>query len=141
MIIDASNLILGRMASFVAKKALLGETIEIVNCEKAVITGNKKQILARFQQLNSMGGKTIVKGPFIPKQPHMFVKRAIKRMLPHKRQRGREALKKIRCYIGIPESLKDRKLETVPKANISKVPNLRYITVKKICFFIGGKNV
>ena len=41
MIIDATDLILGRLASFAAKKSLLGETIDIINCENAVVTGNK----------------------------------------------------------------------------------------------------
>ncbi len=38
MIIDANNMILGRLASFAAKKALLGEKIDVINCEKAVIS-------------------------------------------------------------------------------------------------------
>ena len=37
MIIDAKNLVLGRMATVVAKEALLGEKIDIINCEKAVV--------------------------------------------------------------------------------------------------------
>ena len=49
MILDATNLILGRMATAVAKKALLGEKIDIVNCENAVISGNKYQILERYK--------------------------------------------------------------------------------------------
>jgi len=47
MIVDASNMILGRMVSYVAKKALLGEKVDIVNCEKAVITGNGAQGLQK----------------------------------------------------------------------------------------------
>ncbi|RLI06236.1 50S ribosomal protein L13, partial [Candidatus Bathyarchaeota archaeon] len=38
-VIDASGLILGRMASIVAKRLLEGEQIEIVNAEKAVVSG------------------------------------------------------------------------------------------------------
>jgi len=45
MIIDATNLIAGRLATFVAKKALLGEEIEIVNSEKAVLTGKKSDLM------------------------------------------------------------------------------------------------
>ena len=36
--IDATNLILGRLASYAAKKAQLGENVDIINCEAAVIT-------------------------------------------------------------------------------------------------------
>ena len=41
MIIDATDLVAGRLASSIAKKALLGETIDVVNCENLVLTGNK----------------------------------------------------------------------------------------------------
>ena len=58
MIIDANNLILGRMATFVAKQALLGEEISIVNCEKAIMTGNKQQILAKYKKKNEYGKAT-----------------------------------------------------------------------------------
>ncbi|HKI76467.1 MAG TPA: 50S ribosomal protein L13, partial [Candidatus Bathyarchaeia archaeon] len=38
-IVDASNLILGRMASYVAKKALDGKSMVVINAERAVISG------------------------------------------------------------------------------------------------------
>ena len=50
MIIDASDMILGRLATYVAKKALLGEKVDIVNCEKAVITGNKKSVFEKYKK-------------------------------------------------------------------------------------------
>ena len=45
MIIDGTNLILGRLASVAAKKALLGDDIIIVNCDKVLVTGTKKNIV------------------------------------------------------------------------------------------------
>ncbi len=36
MIIDANNATAGRLASFAAKKALQGNEIFIINCEKAL---------------------------------------------------------------------------------------------------------
>ena len=45
MIIDGTNLILGRIATFAAKKALEGEQVVIVNCESIVVTGGKKQTI------------------------------------------------------------------------------------------------
>ena len=47
-IIDGNDAILGRLASFVAKNALEGEEIVVLNCEKVVITGNKKRIKEDF---------------------------------------------------------------------------------------------
>ena len=137
MIINAENLILGRFATVAAKKALLGEDVSIINCEKALITGNRKAILAKYKQKIQMGKPQ--KGPFIPKRADRFVKKTIRGMLPYKQGRGSKAFEKIRCYVGIPDDFKDKKAETIEKANISKVPNLKYITVGEICKSIGGK--
>ena len=136
MIIDANNLILGRLATVAAKKALLGEYVEIINCENVVITGNRQYIIAKFDREKPKG---IKKGPFVPKTSDRFVKRAIKRMLPFKKPRGREALKKIKCYIGVPENLKDKKAETIENANVSKIPTLKYMRVRELCAILGGK--
>ena len=35
IVIDATNLILGRMGTYAAKKALTGSTIDIINCEQS----------------------------------------------------------------------------------------------------------
>jgi len=60
-------------------------------------------------------------------------------MLPYKKDKGIKAFKSIKCHIGIPEEMKSQKPETLKNANIEKVPNLKYITVKDICKHIGGK--
>ncbi len=137
MIIDATNLILGRLASFAAKKSLLGEKIEIVNSEKAVITGNKKETLKEY--LRKRKAKSVRKGPFIPKISDRFVRRSIRGMLPYKRPKGREAFKRVICYAGVPEKLKDKKFETIKEANVRKLQSLDYITVGNICRVMGGR--
>ena len=71
--------------------------------------------------------------------PDRFVKRAIRGMLPYKKERGRSAFKNIKCHLGVPEDLKDKKLDTIKEANIDKVPNLKYIKVKDVCKHIGAK--
>ena len=137
MIIDANNLILGRLGTFVAKNAMLGEKIDIVNCENSVVTGDRKRILKDYDDKLKMG--IPAKGPFTRRMPDRFVKRAIRGMLPYKKDRGSEAFKNIKCHIGVPESLKDKKAETIKEANVEKVPNLKYIRVKEICKHIGSK--
>jgi len=137
MIINAENLIIGRLATFAAKQALLGEKIDIVNCENAMMTGNKKYILKKYAQKRQMG--IPAKGPFIHRTPEKFVKRAVRGMLPYKQEKGRKAFERIKCYKGIPEKFKDKKLEILEKANISKVPNLKYIRIGEICKLMGAK--
>ena len=89
MIINAIDLILGRVATVAAKKALMGENVEIVNCEKAIMTGNKKDILERYKTKRAMG--QVYHGPYILRRPDMFVKRAIRGMLPYKQDKGKKA--------------------------------------------------
>jgi large subunit ribosomal protein L13 len=137
MIIDGTDLILGRFASFVAKKALLGEEVNVINCDKVVITGTKKDVLGDYVHRMAMGSPR--KGPFLHRAPDKIVKRAIRGMLPVKQEKGEKAFKRIRCYKGVPENFKNQKHETVPVANISKVPNLKYISVGEISRLISGK--
>ena len=137
MIIDANNLILGRLGTFAAKKALLGEKVEIVNCEACVVTGARDKIFGDYDKFLKMG--IPAKGPFTHRMPDRFVKRSIRGMLPYKKERGRIAFKNIRCHIGVPDNLKNQKFDTIKNANIEKVPNLKYVRIKDVCTHIGAK--
>ena len=55
MIINADGLITGRLASYAAKQALLGEKVDIINSEKACITGSKPQILEKYDVSPALG--------------------------------------------------------------------------------------
>ena len=100
MNIDGKNLRLGRLGTVVAKKALLGETINIVNAAEVVITGDKKKVFASFIRKKEMG--TPSTGPFHSRVPSQVVKRSIRGMLPYKMPRGRAALERVKCYNGVP---------------------------------------
>lgn len=136
MIIDADNLVLGRASSFIAKNALLGETIEVINCEKAVIIGTRSEIFARYKQKYDRGIPS--KGPFLFRNPEKFFKRTIRGMLPHKKETGRKALDRVKCYAGVPENLKGKEATKLKKAMLPKA-NLGYVTVKDVCKFLGAK--
>jgi len=138
MIIDATDLILGRLASFAAKKALLGEKVDIVNCEKAVITGNRGNILMRYNKKKELG-RNPYKGPFYPKASDRIVRRTIRGMLPYKQEKGERAFKAVMCYVGIPSGFRDKKFETIPKANVSKLKNYKYVLVGDVARSIGAK--
>ncbi|MEK6942990.1 MAG: 50S ribosomal protein L13 [Nanoarchaeota archaeon] len=137
MIIDAKDAILGRLSTYVAKQALLGNKIDLINCEEALVTGKRLSILAHY--VVRIDRKAPLKGPFLYRRPDMFVRRTIRGMLPWKRSRGREVYKNIKCHVGTPESLKSEKAIVVESANIAKVHSTDYIKVKEICRAIGGK--
>lgn len=137
MIIDATDLILGKLGVEAAKKALEGEQVEIVNCEHIIITGKKDNIISDQKQRVVRG--THSRGPFFNRQPERFVKRSIRGMLPYKKARGASAFKRITCYRGVPENLKEKKMDTLKAAHLSSSNALEYITVGKLCRLLGGK--
>ena len=137
MIINAENLIVGRFATIAAKKALLGEKVDIVNCEKAIITGKRDFVLSEYRRRVAMGIPS--KGPFLQRQSDRIVRRIVRGMLPYKRERGKDAFKRVMCYRGIPESFKNQKMETIKEANVSKMKNLDYITIGEISKHLGAK--
>ena len=137
MIIDATDTVLGRLATYVAKKSLLGESIEVINSEKAIVTGNKKDILAKYLHRLQRGSPRW--GPFVYRKEDMFVRRTIRGMLPFKQPKGRDAYKRIRCYLGVPENLKNEKIMKLSEFSISKLTNLKYSYVSDICKALGRK--
>lgn len=130
MIIDATDLIVGRIATIAAKKALLGEKIDIINCEKAVMTGRSDSIIEKFKKKVKRG--IPAQGPFTHRKPDRIVRRIIRGMLPYRQHKGREAFKRVMCYIGVPEDLKGKKAETIKEADISKITYLKYLTIEEI---------
>jgi len=115
-IVDGTNIPMGRLASHVAKLALKGEEIAVVNCENVIITGNKKDILSKVSERKTKIGSG-QQGPKHSADVEKVVKRAIRGMLPKARikGRGKTALSKIKCYRGVPEEL-----ESVEKESLAK---------------------
>jgi len=138
VIIDADKMIVGRLGTRVAKLALNGENVDIINSEKAVVSGKKKYIYNEFNRKRNMGIPS--KGPFIHRMPDRILRRMIRGMLPHKTARGREAFKRIMCHVGVPEKLKnEEKIETYNDASVTKIPNLNYLTLGEISKNLGAK--
>ena len=135
MIIDAENLILGRLATIAAKKALLGEDIDIVNSEKAVIIGKKADILARYKMKRARGDT--LHGPYFPRDPDMIVKRTIRGMMPYKQEKGRLAYKRIKCYKNIPEDLKSKNIETIDEAKLD-TKHIRFMKIAELSKLLGS---
>ena len=137
IVVDAKDHILGRLATKVAKLALKGERIEIINSESAVISGAKSEVLNNYKQKAERGIPT--KGPFIPKMPDRFVRRTIRGMIPYKQGKGKEAYERVICHIGTPEKFKDTQAIQFEDCKRTKLPNYKFVPVKRICNVLGGK--
>ena len=117
-IINADGLILGRMASMIAKRLLNGEEITIVNAEKALLSGRKKSKTKEAKEFLDVGSPKM--GPFHYRRPDRIVRRTVRGMLPYKKPKGKYAYKRLKVFIGIPDELKDQKLETLANARVKK---------------------
>ena len=130
IVINAENLILGRLATYAAKQSLLGQEVRIINAEKAIVSGAKKTTYNEVRQ--NMDRGTPAKGPFIPKKADRYVRRVIRGMLPYKQPKGAEAFKRVLCYVGIPPEFKEAKTADLPFAKVDKLPTLNYVQIKDI---------
>ena len=135
IVIDAENLIMGRLASHVAKMLLTGQEVAIVNAEKVVISGNKKRILEDYYHKRSVGGPR--KGPNFPRMPDRILKRTIRGMVPFKKTTGKEALKRLRVYIGVPSEFQGETLNTIQGA--SAEGKVKYILLGDVSRQLGAK--
>ncbi len=135
-VIDASGLILGRMASKVAKRLLRGEPVTIVNAEKATLSGKNLSRLKEANAFLKIGHPG--KGPFHPRRPDQIVRRTVKGMLPHRQPKGADALRRLRVFLGVPRELKTAPFQTIPEAHMSKL-KCPYTTVEELAKQIGYK--
>lgn len=128
IIIDAENATAGRVGSFAAKELLKGNEVDIINSEKAIISGNKKQIVEKIRKKRKMGSGGSLKGPKISKIPERLLKRIVRGMLPWDKSKGRTAFKKLKCYFGNPLNKKETK--KIRDAEIRG--NFKYLTIKQV---------
>ncbi len=136
MIIDGKDLILGRLSTIAAKKALLGEAITIINCKDVIITGKKQRILQSYQRKRALGTH---KGPLHPRLPEQVVKRTIRGMLPYKQPKGRDAFNRIRCYRGTPAGMAGQEAQPLPGAHKSKLRDLNYLDLGTLAKLLGAR--
>ena len=134
--IDATDQILGRMASKIAKKLLKGDSIFIVNAEKTIVSGKPQVVFQIYKERISRGDP--YNGPHYPNVPDMMVKRTVRGMLP-KSPRGRDALKRLRVYLSVPEELKDKKFEKIPEAENNLTQ--KYVELAEVSRVVSGRNV
>jgi large subunit ribosomal protein L13 len=138
-VIDAEGLILGRMATYVAKRLLNGEQIIIVNAEKAILSGKRRGKLADAIEFLGVGSPG--RGPFHYRRPDRIVRKTVRGMLPFKKRRARvskakQAYKRLKVYMGTPDDFKDKKMETLENAQAKKL-TCPYLTVGEFAKEIG----
>jgi large subunit ribosomal protein L13 len=140
-VINADGMILGRLASKVAKRLLCGEKIAIVNSEMTIVSGKRSSIIEGYKE--KLRIRTLVnpaKGPFHARRPDKILRRAIRGMLPWDTTRGKEALSRLTTFLGVPQELKDKKLEPISEARFERLRG-RFVRLGDIAIEIGWRPV
>merc|ERR1711967_141752 len=131
VVIDARGHLMGRLASFVAKEALLGQKVVVVRCEEIVISGS----FIRNKLMNTNPKK----GPFHHRSPADMFQRVVRGMLPHKLYRGSAAFQRVKAVEGIPEPFDQVKRVVVPDAlRVTRLrPGRKFAHLGKLCTDLG----
>ncbi|MGI0028369.1 MAG: 50S ribosomal protein L13 [Nitrososphaera sp.] len=139
IVVDATNCVAGRMCSHVSKLLLQGNRVAIVNAEKAMLSGNRYKTIELYKEhleINSVTNP--IHGPFHPRRPDTILSKMVRGMVPKRKTTGIEAHQRLRVYIGVPEEMKNAKLESFADSKITK-PESYYLTVGDIAKQIGWK--
>ncbi|WP_414837964.1 50S ribosomal protein L13 [Candidatus Nanosalina sp. VS9-1] len=137
-VIDASNRVIGRLASEIAQEALDGEEVRVVNSEEAVVSGDTEQVLDEYKTKHDRGVRD--RGPHFPKSPERILKRSLRGMVPYKEDRGKEALSRVKAYIGVPHEFEDD-VEEVDTKSGDELQNRNYVKLGKVSRHIGWEPV
>jgi large subunit ribosomal protein L13 len=111
-VIDATDVVLGRLASHVAillrgkhKPTFAphldtGDFVIVVNAAKVALTGTKLEDKRLYRHSGYPGGiRSVTYGEMLAKHPERLVEAAVRGMLP-KNTLGRNALRKLKVYAG-----------------------------------------
>ncbi|MGA1872171.1 MAG: 50S ribosomal protein L13 [Thermoplasmatota archaeon] len=135
-IIDAKGLVIGRLGTHVAKKLLDNKDLEIaiVNAEKAIVSGTRKMVLTEYIGKRELNHPR--KGPYFPKLPDRILKRTIRGMLPYQQPKGRQALKRVKVYMGVPKEFEGKKMKTVESAKKKGLES--YVELEEVSRSLGA---
>jgi large subunit ribosomal protein L13 len=112
LVVDANDLILGRLASQVAMRLRgkhkpsfsphqdTGDFVVVVNADKVRLTGRKWEQKKYHHHSGYLGGmKTVNAAKLLETKPEELLKHAVRGMLP-KNSLGRKLIKKLKVYAG-----------------------------------------
>jgi large subunit ribosomal protein L13 len=139
-VLDATDQIIGRFASVVAKRLLNGEEIHIVNAEKAVITGGRNALFEEYRTKRGMGSTASRMrgfGPYYPRRPDRILHRVIRGMIPYQQPRGRTAMKRLRVYVGVPTEVAGQPVERIEAT--ARIRTARFVRLGELSERLGAR--
>jgi len=138
MIIDANEMVAGRIATKVAKTIINGENVIVVNAENAIVVGNKESIMEKYNRRVDVAVKSNPHfGPKYARIPSIMFRRMVRNMLPTKQTTKDGMIKKLKVYNAIPKELAKEKTTVFEEYKCNKRHN--YMTMKEIALQLGGR--
>ena len=132
ILLDATDQVLGRLASYAAKNALSGNMVVVLNVEKAVISGRKSNIVEEaMRRLNTRTLANQTTAPVHQRRPDLYFRRVVRGMLPWKKPKGKAAFHRVFVFMGVPEEYSNKKAARVPDADASKL-RTAYMTLEDL---------
>ena len=128
-IYDGTDAVFGRISTVVAKELLKGNSVNLINSDKIIVSGDKRKFAESIMKKRRMGAGSSLKGPKYIKQEDRLVKRMIRGMLPWNIAKGRDAYRRLKCYVGNGE-FKDDEIANAVKLDHQKPRD--YSTIKEI---------
>merc|ERR1711926_50644 len=132
----------GRVASIVAKNILNGNKVVIVRCEGINLSGNfyrNKLKVLKFLRLRC--NVKPARGPFHFRAPSKMFWRTVRGMVPHKTERGKEAMKRLQTFEGVPPPYDKKKRMVVPSALkvLRLKPGRKFCSLGRLSHDVGWK--
>jgi len=115
--IDGAGHMMGRLAATVAKAVLEGNRVVVLRAELINISGNfYRNKLKYLSFLRKRCNVNPARGPFHYRAPSEIFKRTVRGMVPHRTERGKESLRRLKVFEGIPPPYDQKKRVVVPQA-------------------------
>ena len=117
VVIDGRGHLMGRLSSIVAKFLLNGNKVVVVRTEGIHMSGNfYRNKLKYLKFLRLRCNVKPLRGPFHFRAPGKIFWRTVRGMIPHKGERGKDALKRLQCFEGVPPPYDRKKKMVIPQA-------------------------
>ncbi len=128
------------MAATVAKTILQGHSVIVVRCEALNISGSfYRNKLKYLEFLRKRCNINPARGPFHFRAPCKIFTRIVRGMVPHKTERGKQALVRLRAFEGIPTPYDKKKRVVVPSAlrTLRLKPRRRFTELGRLSTEVG----
>jgi len=142
VVIDGRGHLMGRLASIVAKNILNGNKVVVVRCEGINQSGNfyrNKLKVLKFLRLRCNVKPS--RGPFHFRAPSKMFWRTVRGMVPHKTERGKDAMKRLQTFEGVPPPYDKKKRMVIPSALkvLRLKPGRKFCSLGRLSHDVGWK--